>query len=98
MVDELIEKELRVDRTAAGLGMELHRTPWPGRVADALVRSVVHVGEPGRPVGGERVGVDGISVVLACDEATHVAFQTCRLVVAAVAVFQLVDVGTGGFA
>ena len=64
-------------------------------VADALVRAVVDVREPGLQSSGSVVGVDGEAVVLGGDVAARRSRLT-RLVVAAVAVLELVGVGAGG--
>ena len=58
---------------------------------DAFVRAVVHIDEQRFPVLREGVVVNGISVVLAGDEAFLRPDFTYRLVVAAVSVFELVN-------
>ena len=94
---EIIEEELRVDRTAACFRMELCREPRIRFVSNALVRSVVHIDEQRFPIAWKRVVVNGIAVVLAGDEAAVRAHHTHWLVVAAVSVFQFVDRRSGRF-
>lgn len=63
-----------------------------------LVGTVVHVYEMRFPVGGNSVVVYGESMVLRCYEATFRAAETHRLVMAAVSVFEFVDLRACGFA
>ena len=69
--------------------MELSREEWLGLVADAFIGAVVHVDEERFPVGGQSFVVDSETVVLRCDETLVRADAAHRLVVTAVAVFQL---------
>ena len=90
--EELIEQKLRVGRPGRGFGMELDAHERPGRVADALVRSVVGVREPGLPGLGQAADVHGETVVLAGDVAAPRPFLEAGLVLAAVAELELVGV------
>ena len=77
--------------------MELGREERFPFVAYAFVGAVVHVYEQGLPLGGQSVVVDCEAVVLRCHKAAIGAHLAHRLVMAAVAVFELVGVGAGGF-
>ena len=70
--------------------MELCREPWHCLVAYAFVGAVVHVDEKRFPVGRQRRGIDGIAMILACDEATGGAHKLHRLVMTAMTILQLV--------
>ena len=65
-------------------------------MADAFVGAVVHIHKPRFPVGSEGLVVNCESVVLRGDEAAVGADHADRLVVAAVAIFQFIGVGTSG--
>ena len=62
-------------------------------VADTLVGGIVHIDEELLPVLVQRARIDGVAVVLRGDEALLRAHHAHRLVVAAVAVLQLIDCG-----
>ena len=97
---EVIEEELGIYRTRGCFWMELGREPGHRLVADAFVRAVVHVDELGLPVGRDRAVIDSEAVVLRGDEAAGgglaVLVEAHGLVVAAVAVLELGDPGSGG--
>ena len=77
--------------------MELCGEPGVGLVAHAFVGAVVHVDEIRFPVGGQGAAVHSVAMVLGSDEAAVGADHAHRLVVAAVAVLELVDRGAGSF-
>ena len=62
-------------------------------MADTLVGGIVHIDEELLPVLVQRARIDGVAVVLRGDEALLRAHHAHRLVVAAVAVLQLIDRG-----
>ena len=61
---EFVEKELRVSRSAGGLGMELRGEERPGLVAYAFVGTVVHIYEKRLPVSPQSGVVHGKAMVL----------------------------------
>src|SRR5512136_3240019 len=65
-------------------------------MANPLVRAVVGIREPGLPIPGQRLFVDGVAVVLARDVAPRGACLAARLVLASVPELELERVGPGG--
>ena len=68
------------------LRVELDREDWPGVVDDPLVGLVVLIGEENGPIRGQRVRVDGKTMVLCGDEAALCVLVYTRLVVATVTI------------
>ena len=66
-------------------------------MTDTLVAAVVHVGKERFPGFGKRGCVDGKAMVLAGDKTPLGPFKADGLVVAPVAVLELIDGGSGGF-
>src|SRR5262245_63052700 len=93
---EVVEQERAVPRPGMRLRMELHAEVRARARAYALVGSVVDVHEPGFPVRGQGRFAHGVAVVLAGHIATPGQQVLDRLVHAAMAVRQLVGIGTGG--
>lgn len=94
---KLVKQELGVCRSAGSLRVELHREPRLALVAYALVRAIVHVREERLPVGAKRVVIYSKAVILACDEALVCSGHAHRLIVAAVAIFKFVGLGSSSF-
>ena len=94
--NEIVEEEFRVHRAAGGLRVELRREERLAGVADTFVGAVVHVDEVRLPALRQASVVHREAVVLRSDEALVRARLAHRLVVGAVAVFQLVGGGAGG--
>ena len=94
--DEAVEEELRIQRAAAGLRMELDGEPGHAEVLEAFVGAVVHVDQQLPPAFRQGLAVQGVAMVLARDETAVGADEAYRLVVAAMAVFQFQDAGAGG--
>lgn len=74
--------------------MELDGEPGLVLVAYALVGTIVHVGEERLPVIAKSSVVDSETVVLAGDETAVGAYHAHRLIVAAVAILELVCLRT----
>lgn len=91
---KFVKQELCVHGSGAGFGVELCGEPRVMLVADTLVGAVVHVDEIRLPVGGERLGIYGVAVVLRGDETARSAYLLHGLVVAAMTIFQFVDCGS----
>ena len=88
--DKFIKHPFRVSWPGASLGVELSREPRHCLVADAFVGAVVHVYEQRFPVGRQCGCVNGITMILACDEAACATYKLYRLIMTAMAIFQLV--------
>ena len=69
--------------------MELSRAEWLAFVFYALIGTVVHIFEIWFPFWRERVGIHGESVILGSYEAHVRSAHSYRLIVAAMAVFEL---------
>mmetsp|Transcript_71914 Transcript_71914/g.192008 ORF Transcript_71914/g.192008 Transcript_71914/m.192008 type:complete len:299 (-) Transcript_71914:536-1432(-) len=93
--DEDVEQALRVARARARLGVELDREDGQRHVDDALVGEVVLVAEQGGPALGQARLVHREAVVLRRDEAVLGPHLSARLIVPAVAIGQLVRLGSG---
>ena len=74
--------------------MELRREPRHCLVADAFVGAVVHVHEQRFPVGRQGRGIDGITMILTCDEAFGGTYMLHRLIMTAMTILQLVRLCT----
>ena len=58
-------------------------------MADAFVGAVVHIDEQRFPIGRQCRGINGITMILTCDEAFVGTYKLYRLVVTAVTILQL---------
>lgn len=96
MSNELIEQKRRVQRTAVRLGVELHTKKWLVRVHDPLVRQIVRMNKQRFPILGQRLGIDGVPVILGGDVTPSRAQINTRLVHAAISVLHLVGASSGG--
>ncbi len=76
--------------------MELHAHEGFRAMANAFVGAVVGVEEPWLPIRRQGFFIDGVAVILRGDEAALAADQNARLVLAAMAVFELVRFRAGG--
>ena len=93
--NKIIEKELRVHRTAGRLRVELGREERLGTVANSLVRPVIHVHKKRFPVGRQGPLVYRETVILGSDIATGATRLHHRLVMPAMPVFQFIGFRPG---
>ena len=63
-------------------------------MADAFVRTVVHIGEVGLPSLLQGARVDGKSMILTRDQTAVATLDAHRLIVRPMPIFELVDAGT----
>jgi hypothetical protein len=96
-IDEALKKKRGIRRATRGLGMELGGEDGLAPVPDALASLIVQVDKIRQVVAGKPVVVDGITVVLGCDEAPVAFVFHNRLVVAAVSVLELIGCRTAGY-
>ena len=94
---EFIKHELRIQRPAASLGMELRGEERLRLMLDTLVRPVIHIDEQRFPLLTQRIVIHGVTMVLRGDEAFLRAYHTYRLVMATMTVLQFIDRSTAGF-
>ena len=66
---EFIKHELRIQRPAASLGMELRGEERLRLMLDTLVRPVIHIDEQRFPLLTQRIVIHGVTMVLRGDEA-----------------------------
>lgn len=78
--------------------MELSGEERLGTVSYPFVGAVVHIDKVGFPVGGDGVVIHCESVILGSDVAAVGARETDRLVMAAVAIFQFINLRPGSLA
>src|SRR5262249_40100219 len=93
---KLIKQVLGVHRTRTSLRMELNAAERFGFVPNAFVGAIVGVGKPRKPPARQRAFIDRKAMVLTRNEAAVGSMQNTRLVLAPVAIFQLVSLGSGG--
>ena len=93
---EVVDQIAHIFRSGMRLWVELHGAERLAGVPDPLVRSVVGVPEPRLPALWQRILGHREAVILAGDVAAPGAQLDAGLVLAAMAPFQLVGVGTRG--
>ena len=87
---KIVKYEFRIKRTAARFRVELSGKERFGFVADTLVGSIIHIHKQRFPISAKSFVVYSKAMVLRRDEATVGAHLTHRLIMAAVAILQLV--------
>ena len=87
---EFVENKLGVSGATACLRVELSREERFALVSDAFVCAVVHINEKWFPIATYTAVVNGKAMVLRSNETAVCAQLAHRLIVAAMAVFQLI--------